>query len=566
MSNAVQTREFEIDKNIAIFHIHSQAGSPEKAFSEAVMNAVDARATVVRIRIDENGVDYVISDNGRGFADEKEITNCFGKLGFDHSTQEEQEKGRVYGAFGLGRAQLWGWSRNTWKSGPFRMFVDIQELGMAYDLLTNKEPVEGCTIEGEFYEPISLNQIVNLRRSLKQLTEYMDISIYFNDELISKPIENQNWHRKTEDAYFKFNESGGLKVYNQGMFVKEFPVSSYGISGVVISRKTMTLNVARNDIMLNRCSVFPEIIKVLKEESRKRADKPSTALSQNDRIAMLRQLLTDPQADISLHSKYVVKAVNGRFYSINQICKSFGKNVCVGEHDYSPIGEAIIHQGSALVISPSYLQTLDFSIDDFVTALSSFQETTLNMLDYTALAKEMDSPVQVLKKSDLTRKQKVILKTLERINNKVSMAVSQFYKDDYFVSKSRSVYLGKLRTSIAWTDGRHSIGYNPDELQRSLDFGLKGFFNVAQVLLHEYCHQQSSTSDHSHDLEFFKHYHDASDRLAFLMEDFREITILHSKDLVKAGLAIPKQIARGLPEKAESRIIAELEKRDLLAE
>lgn len=570
-----KTREIQISKNIALHHIYSQAGSVEKAISEAVMNAVDAKANEIHITIAEDGTHYTIVDNGRGFADENEITECFGTLGFDHQTEQELAKERVFGSFGLGRAQLWAWSRNTWKSGPFRMSVDIEANGLNYELLTDAPPIKGCTLEGEFYKPLQPTDIATVRRSLKELTQYMDITIHFNGDIISAAIGKQKWNKKTPEAVFKFTESGPLKVYNRGMLVREYPVSRFGVSGIVVSLKTLTLNVARNDVMLNRCTVFPAIVEVLKEQARKVNTKSNTSLNDNDRLQILRQILTDFEAPAALRAKPVVKSVDGRHYSINQIMNRFRYNITVGDKDYSPLGETITHMDAALVISPSYMQQLDFTPEDFVDALNhnSYTDQKFILLPYTELADKLDSPVQVIAEKQLTRKQKAMVKMANKLNwlaYKTCNPVYDYADNGMPIQRStyRNLYFGKLRGARAWTDGTKSIGIDPDYVVRELDSGISGFLSLAMTLVHEYAHDHNSgTGQHSHDVEFYKRYHDMSSRLCWQMEDMiNNGPVMYARELVKAGLSIPKSVARAIPEKHESRLMKEIEKRDLLAE
>src|SRR5690606_23149407 len=112
---------------------------------------------------------------------------------------------------------------------------------------------------------------------------------------------------------------------------------------------------------------------------------------------------------------------------------------------------------------------------DFVMALRSLMNVKLALVEYRQLADELDSPVKVFDEKKLSKKRKVALQTLRKINHHVVSILPSERGDDWlFRDKTRSVYLGELRKHPAWTDGSRSIGYNADMLVRSLESGFKG--------------------------------------------------------------------------------------------
>jgi hypothetical protein len=568
-----ETLAITISNNIAIHHIYSQAGSVEKAFGEAVMNAADAKATEIRIFIADNGVDYTITDNGNGFASREEITGCFGTLGFDHTTEKEIRKARTYGKFGLGRAMLWAWSRNVWKSGPFRMHVDIEANGLTYDLETTAEPLAGCTLEGEFYAPLSISELSAIQRNLKQLTQYMGLEIYFNDTLISKPLSEMSWSAETDEAYFRFSTSGGpLTVYNQGVLVCQHVQSKFGVSGIVMSKKNLELNVARNEVMLNRCKIWPEIVISLKEQARKSSKKPNIKLTKNDRNTMVSQILSCEELS-TLTGKPVFQAVDGRYYSLTKIMKSFGGRITFGNSNFSPVGEQIIAKGSAIVLCRDILDHLGYDPDDFVASLcvagnkaSLGYGTLFSLLDYGILEAETASAAEVVDEKTLPKTQMVALATLRRLNvlaGKVENRALMFTRERSH--NPRSIYIGKKASATAWTDGVTSIGYTGKEAVDSLKKGYKGVMECLLNLLHEYAHTDSNTSDHSHDIEFFKHFHDMAMNVPEFSYELHLILNQYGKNLIKAELVIPKSVARDIARNEAESMMKALEDRDLLA-
>lgn len=77
-----ENRSFRMHPALLWSVIQSQAGTPEKALLEAVMNAVDAGATFCEVKVDELG--YSVRDDGRGFQSRNEIEDFFETFGTPH--------------------------------------------------------------------------------------------------------------------------------------------------------------------------------------------------------------------------------------------------------------------------------------------------------------------------------------------------------------------------------------------------------------------------------------------------------------------------------------------------
>ena len=139
---APEKRQFKMDDNLLYSVIKAQAGTPEKALMEAVMNCIDAGASRCEVALDENG--YTVLDDGRGFTSRKEIEQFFETFGTPHN-----ENDATYGKFRMGRGQLFAFSSTLWRSGIFSMEVDIKRDGLSYKLTENpKNLYKGCAIKG----------------------------------------------------------------------------------------------------------------------------------------------------------------------------------------------------------------------------------------------------------------------------------------------------------------------------------------------------------------------------------------------------------------------------------
>jgi hypothetical protein len=72
----------------------------------------------------------------------------------------------------------------------------------------------------------------------------------------------------------------------------------------------------------------------------------------------------------------------------------------------------------------------------------------------------------------------------------------------------RQVLIGKSDTANGWTDGSTFIAIDRRFL-KGLKFDVAGFVDVGRLLLHEYCHTDSSAASHVHGAEFYEAFHDA---------------------------------------------------------
>tara|TARA_B100000700_G_scaffold68939_1_gene76367 strand:+ start:40216 stop:40944 length:729 start_codon:yes stop_codon:yes gene_type:complete len=222
--------------------IYAQAGSIEKGYLEYIMNAVDAGATRIDINMDFNGSTYEIIDNGNGFGShdmsweekEKVIELLFGQLGFYHGTKEENH--RTYGKFGIGRAQMWAFSKNSWHTHNVKMNVDILNNGLNYEMEKSDEFFDGCKIQGEFYEQLTPNEVNNIKKQLANLAAYAPIDVYFNGTKINRSIEDIKNQFNVEGVRIELKPSSSLKVYNQGVFVREYSNFYFGTGGLTVSK------------------------------------------------------------------------------------------------------------------------------------------------------------------------------------------------------------------------------------------------------------------------------------------------------------------------------------------
>lgn len=551
MNQQTEKRKFTVSPNMIFHTIYSQAGSIEKAILECLMNAVDAKATKVEVNFNTNGIDYSIKDNGHGFRTKKEIEDCFEVFGFDHGSPEENQ--RTYGTFGIGRAQLWAFSQNSWKTNQFTLNVDIKNRGLDYELVeSKKDKVKGCVIEGKFYEAQPLSTLQNTCRELIKLALYLPIEFVLDGKVVNKKCKDQKWDHETEKAYVKFNETGNLKIYNQGVYVREYSNFHFGKGGVIVSKTALTLNTARNDILLSKCQVWKEVRKFVEEKTSQEISKKEV-LSDDQCQNLFYNFLANKIEFHDFKKKKVFADVKGKRVSLEQIMKY--NVLSVSPKKGNQIGETILNKKIAFVFSPEILEWFDGSGEELTKTLNDLvkEKWSWNNLwifkSFTDLSKDQDSKIEVIEPKQLTKKQKIQLEILEKIGHyvyyKVRYALHDGKKSENFMQ--RKINLANTELSFeAWTDGKSYVSFNSKFVAEHIEKGIKGMNQIILTMLHEYLHDIQTSDSHVHSFDFYENFHDmcfrqdSSDLMNINKECVRRLGELY----VKAGLSIPKGYSR----------------------
>lgn len=296
-----ERRNLQMHNKLLVDVIKRQAGTLHKAILEGIMNGIEAGATRIDIRYNPSNVPNVlptlkITDDGKGIQTVQDIERFFETFGTPH----EENEGKIWAQFRMGRGQLFAFGRNIWRTGEFSMVVDINTMGLAYDLTQNLPNVNGCTIDINLYKnpiPSDYMSLDALERSIRQQIEFMVVPVYFNGKRLNKDPKNLKWTFEDENAYYLFGVGNGLAVYNIGAYVTTLSAYNTGVTGVVCSKKQLKVNFARNEIQ-NDCEVYKQIKRIISQNRRDKVRKKRTSLSNDERTAMLLDL-----ADAALELK-----------------------------------------------------------------------------------------------------------------------------------------------------------------------------------------------------------------------------------------------------------------------
>ena len=523
-----ETRKFKMHPDLLFSVIKAQAGTHEKALLEAVMNAVDAGATQCDIKLNDKG--YIITDNGKGFTDRSEIENFFETFGTPH-----KEGDATYGKFRMGRGQLFAFSRTVWHSNSFIMDVCIKTKGLDYIFKEKQKKFDGCKITGTWHEKLKQNDILTLSRELKLLVKYMQIPIIFNGELISSDAKEQKWDKETPNAYIKVSHSSGvLSVYNLGALVCHYPASKFGVGGIVVAKTRLNVNFARNDILINDCKVWKNISKTLNELMGVETKKKSV-LTDAERIAMVNNLLGGINFLSEYFSKGIFTDICSKKTNIRSLLKINRLSFSSGSYETRITEEKIHTQEISFILDSSMLERFGVnSPEQFVEKINELIDINNNeygkysyhekagaglsriyekfnptILPTEKLLKSFNSTFEFKNDKSLNKKEKCIIKCLNEVSVNVCYMIDSYVMkkentsyNDMHKHTIRKISIGLSKVAAAWTDGLTYVAFSDDTIKNYCPTKL------IHLLIHEYCHNESTNETHSHGIEFYEMFHD----------------------------------------------------------
>jgi hypothetical protein len=513
-----EQRKFSVDPSIIYSLVVAQAGSLGKAVLEAVMNSIDAGAS--HIDITANSKRLTIVDDGQGFRSRDEITKWFEVFGFPHSETDQ----KVYGKFGIGRAQLWSFCSTTWRTNVFEMTVDIKRSGLDYGLKEGLAMVPGLTIDAVFYERQKASELAAFERELTELARYAQIPVLFNGKKINKDPAKEKWDSETKEAWIKVTEGGDLAVYNLGVLVKNYPSYTFGIGGIVVTKPGvgLSLNTARNDILVSQCPVWKRLKPKLQAKADDQVSQKKTRLSESELVNLARRFLAAERTFEQIREVKLITDIVGRHHTLEGAARSsnrYGLAITVAESG-SRIGERAHTAKLAFVLAPATLVRFGAaSVADLKKKLSkamgksphyaadSWQRVKI-IEDVGQAAPSLKEGYEVLAEKELKPEEAAALTAIREVARYVGQALcAQGYLSSQ--TRYREIKVGVSDAAEAWTDGSSKIVIERNQLAL-VKQGIGGFSGIANLLVHEYLHDDSDVGSHLHDYEFYHRYHEAT--------------------------------------------------------
>jgi hypothetical protein len=507
ISRVVQRRDIRLPDNVNWRIISKRAGTREKALLEAIMNSIDAGATMVEIAVEATS--FAIVDDGRGFTDHVAIQTFFAKFGTPQKAGDA-----TFGAFRFGRGQIFAFSANTWRTGAFRMSVDVKKNGASYDLEEALEPIAGCRIDGEWYDPMPPEELRAVLHQIKELAAHTSIPVLLNGRQVSSQPQDLEWDLETDDAWIRFTDTGGLLVYNQGVFVREYPAFQYGTAGVVVSKRSLQVNFARNDILTQDCVVWRRLAKLIRSKAQERLEK-TVRLTDDERKAIARSFATGEITCYAARAIRFITDITGRTTTIEAFHRNH-RTIALAPSGDSHLAEIAHGRKLAYVLSR---ETLDqFQVDTIESLIKIFARRwnedyrheghwkDIKIVPFAQIAEGLDVSNELIEDKALTRKQRAALLAIRgNLNGLVTRITEGGHLDGD--CSPREIRAGRSETNDSWTDGSTYIALNMTILKHVADAGTEGFIDAVHILVHELLHGATSRGSHSHTSEFYETYH-----------------------------------------------------------
>lgn len=538
--NQSEIKEFTMDPNLLVSVIKSQAGTLSKALLEGVMNSIDAGASTVSLTVHEKG--YVIEDNGTGFKSREEIEAWFGRFGTPHA-----EGDATFGRYRMGRGQLMAFSITKWKSNNFQMDVDIEGNGLTYELTLLSDKVSGCRVEGTLYVALTAEELKDTLTELKKFVAYAPKPVYVNEDLYgAPPARLKSWSFEDDYAYYRVvADTHDLLVYNQGVFVQAVDTWRTGVGGIVVTKKALEVNFARNSILENKCKVWDVVLKNLQKIGVSKLSQ-SKGLNENERRFLARRLISrTADREGLLFKAKIITDPSGRHFEISTL-KNFEKFLYIPDNTAKAC--AIHGQNKTFVITDKLMHRFGFySPESLIEAWAEVPDVlakNFELIQESELGKMGIGGAKDLSQDSVSKKMWVRIETLKWLNQELVSRLQTLG----VTSSARNLRMGthKQKSYIAWTDGRTYITANRQFLKR-LDDGMDGMLFWLQTLIHEYMHDTDDSESHSHGEVFFTKYHDVSADPALKLATLaQQGVVVYLEKMAKAGLPQSNELKRQL--------------------
>jgi len=547
MATAECFEKFEVDDAIIGDLIHSQSGTVSTAIRELVMNVFDAGSPSCHIRLGSKSFEVI--DQGEGFGSRENIIKYFKRFGEPH-----KEGDALFGRFRIGRGQIMSLGDVTWHSGEFKMMTDVAKKGYGFNLTEDHDDIHnGCKVYGEFYHPINNWDLKNAKDEICKLVKYAEQGVTFNGIPISEN-DSTSWDYEDEDVKIKWNPNrdDGIMLYSLGVFVKDINRHHYGVNADIVTKKSLKLNMARNEISEND-PLWKKICGILQEESIKvgRNKAKSKNIDEDTRRNLIRQLIHDNIIFDEAQVMPLIRDCRGHNVLLNSLWNN-KRPLTISPFAGSRVAErlatgkmvTVLHYDELRIWGVNSIKGLLQLIADKANG-SRYQPCTraylneIRVVPFDELAKGVSDKLTLLKPSDLNPRETSAKSALQYASGIMAKRIN--YHVDEEIDKRRIV-IGISEVADGWTDAISFIAIGQHML-KLLDWGYYGAVQLATLMLHEYCHSKNDMGAHEHDFNFYERYHDISSayKNEVLGHTALSLYTRYQSELMKRSEALPDE-------------------------
>jgi len=521
--------------------IKRQAGTLQKATLEGTMNACEAGAKEVRISYEEKGEQEFLSifDDGEGITTLKDVKRFFNTFGTPH----EESEHKTWAEFRMGRGQMFSFGKNVWRTGTFEFIVDVKNRGLKWTKRTGLPMVKGCQITIELYNRLigsyGYRTIDSFLEKIQEQVRYIETPVFFNGKAINTPPSTCKWDIEDENAFYMFGAGVGVSIYNLGAFALTLDAHRVGCTGVIVSKKKLQVNFARNDI-LNTCPVYAEIQKILRSQRKEKTRRASYRIfTEGERVAALVDLRDNNQEYKEIKSLKLIMLANRGLISLEEIRKSKLPWTFAEEGDR--VADRAMQREQIICVSERYRDLLNYMGEDKKffdwlcrdelrcasnTIRRSWEAVKNFWVPTVTLREGINEDYRMIAEKKLTKTERRLISVLEGFN----------------CWKGRSLRIGDSDVAAAWTNGSTYITMSRTTLRRLSLTSFPSTIYLMAVLCHELAHDINTAGTHIHSPEFYTKYHE----ITCSNDWFNPLTF---------AAGIPDRIARAVAREKEEAII-----------
>lgn len=516
----VETRRFGMHPKLLLDVIRRQAGTLPKAILEGVMNSIDAGCRKCEVTITDKVV--TITDDGKGIAERRHVEQFFETFGQPH----DESEGKTYGTFRMGRGQMFAFGHNVWTTGPFVMLVDVKEKGLDYELRTEKKAAAGCTIVITLYDPLLPSDLAEVERTIRKWVQFAPATVLINGKAANTDPAKEKWDHVTDEAYVKLTRgNGALTIYNLGVHTMDLGGYRFGTGGLIVSRKQLKVNFARNDIQSD-CPVWRKIKPLVDQKAREKV-KAKSELTDDERQRLCNLVAEEDYPDKAYELR-LFTAVNGRHFSAKQLYDDnhkYGRKLTVCKKG-DLRGDRVFQGKLAFVLAQETLDRFDMSAEEVVRLLGTLQRhdrgrdfgsdyRAYDVVDFDSIAAGISVKHNLVPEAEVTPLERIWRDLAQRgawlLRRRMDMAFeAEMEEDDSYDyepgNDTRKVVVGDSEGCDGWTDGETFVAIDRSFL-KTLTFDARGLTDLGLLLLHELCHDGPDTAEHVHGHEFYELFH-----------------------------------------------------------